>query len=160
MKTIICLSVRQPWAWLILNGHKDIENRSWPTPLRTTIAIHASKTNPKKEYESAQQLISDRDLGITLPPIETLETGAIVGLVDIVDCVTESNSPWFVGEYGYVLANPRRGLPRSQKGQLGFFNVHYPHFGNCDRCKSPITIPGLDGYHCSQCGPVRRQTWE
>jgi len=30
MKTpVMCLSIRQPWAWLITHGHKDIENRTW-----------------------------------------------------------------------------------------------------------------------------------
>jgi hypothetical protein len=28
MKVIV---IRQPWAWLIVNGFKDIENRSWAT---------------------------------------------------------------------------------------------------------------------------------
>jgi hypothetical protein len=28
------LSVRQPWAWLIVNGYKDVENRSWTTHYR------------------------------------------------------------------------------------------------------------------------------
>ena len=28
------LSVRQPWAWLIVAGHKDIENRKWRTSYR------------------------------------------------------------------------------------------------------------------------------
>lgn len=25
------LSIRQPWAWLVVQGYKDIENRDWPT---------------------------------------------------------------------------------------------------------------------------------
>ena len=154
----LCLSIRQPWAWLIINGHKNIENRSWATLVRGTIALHASKSQLKNEYTAAQKLINDRGLTIELPAIETLQeqTGLLIGFVDIVDCITESESPWFVGEYGYVLSKPRHGLHRPQKGQLGFFQVNYPHFGNCDRCRSPITIPGLDGYHCSRCGPVKR----
>lgn len=34
------LSVRQPWAWLIVNGYKDIENRDWSTQQRGRIWIH------------------------------------------------------------------------------------------------------------------------
>ena len=120
-----CLSVRQPWAWLIINGIKDIENRSFLCHKRGTIALHASTTQTKKEYAAALALIADRELNITLPPIEELVTGAIVGLVDIVDCVTESDSPWFTGEYGWVLTNPRPGIPHTQKGQQGFFPVDY-----------------------------------
>src|ERR1051326_1498970 len=37
------LSVRQPWAWLIIYGGKDIENRDWPTSHRGPTLIHAGK---------------------------------------------------------------------------------------------------------------------
>lgn len=120
-----CLSVRQPWAWLIMQGYKDIENRPQQCHKRGTIALHASTTQTKKEYAAALALIADRGLNITLPAIEDLVTGAIVGLVDIVGCVTESDSPWFTGKHGWVLANPRPGIPHPQKGQQGFFSVDY-----------------------------------
>lgn len=155
-----CLSVRQPWAWLILQGYKDLENRSQQCHKRGTIALHASTTNTKKEYAAALALIANRGLNITLPAIEELVTGAIVGLVDIVDCVTESDSPWFTGEHGWVLANPRPGTPYQQKGQQGFFSVDYqfqplkkaPDYGKCHRCQGAIVIPGLDQYKCGNCG--------
>jgi len=35
------LSIRQPWAWLIVQGHKPIENRTWPTTYRGPLLIHA-----------------------------------------------------------------------------------------------------------------------
>lgn len=38
MKT---LAVRQPWAWAIARGHKNVENRGWVTPHRGPLAIHA-----------------------------------------------------------------------------------------------------------------------
>ena len=37
------LSIRQPWAWLIVNGFKDVENRNWRTHWRGRLLIHASK---------------------------------------------------------------------------------------------------------------------
>jgi len=37
------LSIWQPWAWLIANGYKDIENRTWWTKFRGPFLIHASK---------------------------------------------------------------------------------------------------------------------
>ncbi len=40
------LSIQQPWAWLILHGGKDIENRSWKLPkamVGQRIYIHAGK---------------------------------------------------------------------------------------------------------------------
>lgn len=38
MKT---LTVRQPWAWAIARGHKNIENRRWATSYRGPLAIHS-----------------------------------------------------------------------------------------------------------------------
>lgn len=50
--------------------------------------------------------------------------GCIVGTVDIVDCVSKSDSPWFFGRYGFVLANPVAfEKPIPCKGALGFFTV-------------------------------------
>ena len=45
MKVIV---IRQPWAWLIVHGYKDIENRSWRTRYRGTLLIQASANLPPK----------------------------------------------------------------------------------------------------------------
>jgi hypothetical protein len=37
------LSIKQPWVWLIVNGHKDVENRNWPTRFRGRLLVHAGK---------------------------------------------------------------------------------------------------------------------
>lgn len=120
------LSIRQPWAWLIINGGKDIENRSWPTRLRGRILVHASKGMTRDEYRSVDDLLtvsSMRTLGIKLPAFEELERGGIVGSVEIAGLVSESKSPWFFGPYGFVLQNPRP-MPFIQfKGALGFFDI-------------------------------------
>jgi len=48
--------------------------------------------------------------------------GAIVGEVDIIDCVDRSDSLWFVGKYGFILANPvLYENPIPCKGKLNFF---------------------------------------
>ncbi|MCB2188832.1 MAG: ASCH domain-containing protein [Deltaproteobacteria bacterium] len=39
-----CLSIRQPWASLIVAGMKDVENRSWATKYRGPVLIHAAAT--------------------------------------------------------------------------------------------------------------------
>jgi hypothetical protein len=39
----VCLSIRQPWAWLVAHGWKNIENRTWPTGFRGRFLIHAAK---------------------------------------------------------------------------------------------------------------------
>jgi len=128
------LSIRQPWAELIVAGLKTIENRSWQVHYRGTIAVHASSTNTKREYQSALQLIRSRGMDIQLPPLEQLLVGGIVGLVDIVDCVESSTDPWWIpGNYAIVLSNARRGIFQPVKGQQGFFTVNYHYFGSCNR---------------------------
>jgi hypothetical protein len=42
------LTLRPTWAWLVVNGHKDIENRSWPSRLRGRTWIHASSSRVTK----------------------------------------------------------------------------------------------------------------
>ncbi|MBA43598.1 MAG: hypothetical protein CMF62_06305 [Magnetococcales bacterium] len=115
------LSIRQPWAWLIVNGYKDIENRSWPTKKRGLIAIHASKTMTKEDYNTAKQVALSQ--GVAIPDRIHFDRGCIVGVAVIKDCVTESDSPWFFGEHGFVLENAKPCAPFPYKGQLGFFNV-------------------------------------
>ena len=123
------LSIKQPWAWLIAAGYKDIENRNWPTDFRGRIYIHAGK---KPDVAGAWQLWSNERLKKLLPDyaqvqIPNLTTfwneAAIIGEVDIVRCVTSSDSPWFVGPYGFTLANPILYVrPIPCKGRLGLFD--------------------------------------
>lgn len=120
------LSIRQPWAWAIMHAGKDVENRDWPTRFRGTVAVHAAKGLTREEHLWASMDIEERS-GLRPPAFPMLsERGFIVGLVDIVGCVTDSPSPWFQGEYGFVLENPRPLVtPIYYKGALGFWNV--PH---------------------------------
>lgn len=116
------LSIRQPWAWLIVNGHKDIENRSWPTRFRGPVLIHASKRMTREEYHDAGLLCFR--LGVPMPDFDELERGGIVGIATITGCSDNSLSPWFFGKFGFELADAKP-MPFFMpcKGQLGFFNV-------------------------------------
>ena len=106
-----CISIRQPWAYLILNAGKDIENRNWKTKIRGRVLIHASKQIDEE--------------AVRLHGLENvhMNTGCIVGSVEIVDCVAQSESRWFTGKYGFVLKHPQKITPFKYKGQLNFFNV-------------------------------------
>jgi hypothetical protein len=120
------ISIRQPWAWAILHAGKDIENRDWPTRFRGTVAIHAAKGMERYEYNEFCELqanIFAAGFGsdVIVPAFDSLPRGSIVGVVDIVDCVTRSGSPWFFGEYGFVLANSRALVePVPCRGALSF----------------------------------------
>jgi hypothetical protein len=116
----LCLSIRQPWAWLIVNGWKNIENRTRRTTFRGRFLIHASRGMTRDEYEACQIFIygfSD----IRLPRMQDLPRGGIVGSAVLLDCVDSHASEWFTGPHGYVLADVTARQLVPFPGQLGFF---------------------------------------
>ena len=122
-----CLSIRQPWAWLILHGGKDIENRDWPTKRRGRVLIHAAKGMTREEWAGAWTFSHGTganpkavEAGLTF---SSIARGGIVGSVEIVDCVEDSDSRWFTGRYGFVLRDPRPLPFVPYRGALGFFGV-------------------------------------
>lgn len=122
------LSIRQPWAWLIVNGHKDIENRVWSTRYVGPLLIHASAGMTKSEYEEVEEMLwmspGIRDRKIELPALKAIDRGGIVGIAHCNGSVTSSASPWFFGPHGFALSNARATPAMIPfKGQLGFFDV-------------------------------------
>jgi hypothetical protein len=120
---VIALSVQQPWAWLIVNGHKDVENRTWTHSRRGPTLIHAGKTMTRDMYLACAEVVDNVAPQITLPAFEALERGGIVGLADITGWVHESSSRWFFGPYAFTLANAKPLPFRPFRGALGFFDV-------------------------------------
>lgn len=121
MKTTIrVLTIRQPWAWLIVNGHKDVENRSWDTKFRGRFIVHAA-AGIDPEYETIR--LKAAKLGIEIPRREQIERGGIVGAATLVDTVTSLNSPWWEGPVGFVLEAARKLPFQAMKGRLGWWNV-------------------------------------
>jgi ASCH domain len=126
MKT---LTIRQPWASLVISGIKTVENRSWNTNYRGELIIHAG-------------LGIDRDapafvvsIGAELP--EDLPAGTILGTVRLVDVVTDSDSPWAeAGKFHWVLADPKPWTePVPAKGKLKLWD--------CD-IAAPVPAPVLE----------------
>lgn len=120
----IALSVRQPWAWAIIYGGKDIENRSWQSVnyglrRRGRIAIHAAKGMTRGEYESAHDFMAS--IGVACPPALDLSRGGIIGSVEVVDVVKDHNSKWFFGPRGLVLKYPKPCTFIPAVGALGYF---------------------------------------
>lgn len=145
MKTI---TIKQPWASLIVHGIKDVENRTWKTNYRGRVLIHA-----------ASKLAIKRSLFCNILPFDVPEirlnwyewawkkdytTSAIIGSVEIVDCVINHPSIWsektemmrtqILDEfvlvpknkpiYNWVLANPIlfEEPILNVKGHLSFWN--------------------------------------
>lgn len=124
------LSIMQPWAWLIVNGYKDVENRDWKPwnpglRFRGRVLIHAGKKFDK-DTSFGDFVLAGRH-PITREPlsevVSSFDMGGIVGVATITDVVTESDSPWFFGRYGLVMKDARPLPFVACKGQLGFFNV-------------------------------------
>jgi hypothetical protein len=106
---------------LIVNGYKDIENRSRRTHIRERILVHASASNEDFKENCAYVKRHHR---ITVP--DDVDFGGIIGVVDLVDCVRRSASPWHnIGSWGWVLASPRQLRFRACKGSLGFFTPDF-----------------------------------
>lgn len=101
------LSVKQPWAYLLCSGIKDIENRTWKLPERykgKRVLIHSSVKPISWDIfydyiESLpcgngviQRILSENDLGTNF--LTTLLTSAIIGSVVFADCVINHPSVW------------------------------------------------------------------
>lgn len=89
------LSIKQPWASLIAHGIKNIENRTWRTNFRGRIYIHASAKASGDLYELLG-LIQLDDVFNYWPTdmLPNMPLSAIIGEVDIVDCVINHDSIW------------------------------------------------------------------
>jgi hypothetical protein len=111
------LSIRQPWAWLIVNGFKDVENRVWSTHHTGSLLIHAGAS--RSGVKSDRDWVAEK-YGIEVP--EALDFGGIIGIVELVECRERSRSRWHNdGKIGWVLKNPARLPFRTVKGQLKLF---------------------------------------
>ena len=120
------LSVRQPWAWALCAGHKDVENRTWAmTRPPGWCAIHAAKGLTKLEYNICRYYVEDT-FGLTVPPPADLVRGAVIGVVYFERGVRDSTSKWAEPACHHFVV--RRGSammlrdPIPVRGKLGFFN--------------------------------------
>ncbi|MGA8726948.1 MAG: ASCH domain-containing protein [Acidimicrobiales bacterium] len=107
------LTVRQPWASLIILGIKPVENRTWPTRHRGRLYIHAGLELDRQAMELHEHRFDGEP-----PPL-----GAIIGWVDLVDCVRDSTSRWADrGAWHWILSDPvalRQPVPA--RGQMGLW---------------------------------------
>lgn len=113
------LSLKQPYAELVVSGKKTIEIRKWNTHFRGEFYVHASLK--PYTYTMKEQGYSD------------LPTGVIVGKAILVDVIKYENIAEFnkdqdkhsastdFGKYGFVLENAERIDPIPAKGKLNFW---------------------------------------
>jgi hypothetical protein len=165
------ITIKQPWASLICEGIKDIENRTWNTKFRGSILIHAgsksaggmrSLLNHKQQMKVAN---SQKDLRFFEQ--EDFKYSMIIGSVEIVDCVINHESIWAdkAPTYNWVLANPILfPEPIPAKGKQSFWE--YPNilaepeendgelFCHCQLPVKEINqvTGGCGDYRCRYCG--------
>lgn len=141
------LSLRQPWAWMVVHGGKTIENRVWKTSFRGEFLIHASGGMTHREYRDARSFaegVSPRlrrfaiagreNLGSWpryLPAFDELDRGGFVGrakLVDVLDpprdfSLCREHGWQMPGQFGLVLEEVAAVPFVACPGALSFWNV-------------------------------------
>lgn len=143
MEQIPCLSICQPWPWMILRGWKRIENRTWWTNYRGPLAIHASRS--KTWLHAVEPL---RRAGFPVPPtpaeaadgpslfgdgfagLAPLPFGCVVGVVELEEVLSYGDNPSLAddpfasGPYCWRVSQPRELLePVPQRGRASLFRV-------------------------------------
>ena len=105
------LTLRQPWACLVVAGIKDVENRTWRTNYRGRLVIHAGSGIDREGMNENGRLLAD------------YPHGAILGTVKLVDIVRDSASPWEIaGNWHWLLTDPLPyDVPIPAKGKLGLW---------------------------------------
>ncbi len=129
------LTIRQPWATLIILGHKNVENRTWQTAIRGQIAIHAGQSKDIVDWYNAVEtvalvrhcghMVAETWLRENIGCFEDLPRGQVLGTVHMDFCSQKATSLWhFPGYWGFYLSNPIVfDVPIPQKGRLGFWEV-------------------------------------
>lgn len=122
------LSIKEPWASLIMNGTKKIETRSWKTKYRGEIYIHASLSKAKITKPEVYELIKDMNF----------KCGYIICKCNLVDCIYMTNEyvndmktnhyeeyicgHYEVGRYAWIVEDVKVIEPIEAKGKLGLWN--------------------------------------
>jgi hypothetical protein len=128
------LTIKNPWAWLIIYGGKDIENRARKTNYRGRFAIHASLRSDEGAYllepddpvmKAAFEAVRDR-----CAEIESTN-GKIIGVAEIYNCTYPAltnialSTPWAEPDasWHYWLKNAvPLAEPIPARGMLGFWD--------------------------------------
>ncbi len=92
------LSIRQPWATLLVYGRKTIEVRKWPTSRRGRILIHAARV-PDERPEARRHVPPE-------PAAAARLLGGIVGAGDLTKCITYLNQEVFAADQARHLNEP------------------------------------------------------
>jgi len=132
-QTAKAISIKQPWSFLIASGIKDIENRTWKTKFRGRVLIHVGVNGTKGFYSKILPEVFWKNLTEyqkgEIIAISSNVRSAIIGSVEIVDCVQNSPSIWAEPDcWHWVLKDPvlfEKPI-LNVKGKLSFFIPEIP----------------------------------
>jgi hypothetical protein len=121
------LSIKQPWAWLVVNGFKDVENRSWPTSHRGFFFVHASGRADGFAFEWIKTAFPSVFKEMPRRGSPEYLLGSVIGIANIYDCkpFALKTSVWHIGRFGFYLSHTRPITPFRMKGSLGFFRPDF-----------------------------------
>ena len=98
------ITIRNPWSWMIVNGVMDIIMSNIAYAYRGPLLIYsATKPGPASEFVTARNLMRTLAPAVPFPGHRKMRRGGLVGMVDLVDVVQDSESPWFAKGSGYGL---------------------------------------------------------
>ncbi len=121
-RAVKCISIKQPWATLIIQYGKIVENRTRGTRYRGDLLIHASLSYDHEGDMYLHSMPVFSDIPSFVP--HQLPKGCIIGKAKLIDCVRTHPSRWFCGPFGLVLNDTWLFLePIPYKGALGLFDV-------------------------------------
>lgn len=119
------LSVRQPWASMIAQGHKTIEWRSWRTNYRGPLLICSGKT-PDAVYLAfdPDEATQNWPLGVAVATVELVEVRPFEPQKDAKPAMIEDDDLASMHGFSWVLENPVAvsGTP-PVRGKQGLFEV-------------------------------------
>ena len=135
------LSIKQPYAGLIIAGIKNVENRTWaPKHATGTLVIVSTKTPDARQWWEPMRARCEA-LGVEFPEALCKINGAALGTVEFNYCVwqaengaTETDHPtieqdvceawWNPDMIGFILEHPRQlAAPIPILGRLGLYNL-------------------------------------
>ena len=132
------LSLRQPWASLVVFYGKRIENRKWNTHHRGPFLIHAAKQMEPGEFEAAYKfaLAAGAALPSRVELLESLRFGGIVGHATLVDVLRPNpvdRADWYPpgvdgrwhlrDQFAFLLDNVTPLPFQACRGMPGFFEA-------------------------------------
>lgn len=135
---VLAISIRQPYAWAVVAGHKDVENRSASVAGRLRklagqeIAIHAAWNMADSEWDEAARWMR-QNIGVEPPHPDEMFYGGVIGFATVGAVIEQSRSIWFDGPFGIKLINPRPVDYVKCRGWPGVFRleqsgIHQGHF--------------------------------